>query len=95
VCAEPRWRAGGGANGANGADVDDLIHLRGPLTEDAVVRALQARFYHNKYYVCTSHTIHSLIIDLTFDEDYNIAVTGSPLVMSAVFLVVFGKVRQF
>ncbi|KAJ2944094.1 hypothetical protein O0L34_g18061 [Tuta absoluta] len=33
-----------------GADVDDLIHLRGPLTEDAVVRALQARFYHNKFY---------------------------------------------
>lgn len=33
------------------ADVDDLIHLRGPLTEDAVVRALQARFYHNKFYV--------------------------------------------
>ncbi|XP_047993590.1 unconventional myosin-IXAa isoform X1 [Leguminivora glycinivorella] len=32
------------------ADVDDLIHLRGPLTEDAVVRALQARFYHNKFY---------------------------------------------
>lgn len=32
-------------------DVDDLIHLRGPLTEDAVVRALQARFYHNKFYV--------------------------------------------
>lgn len=33
-----------------GADVEDLIHLRGPLTEDAVVRALQARFYHNKFY---------------------------------------------
>lgn len=32
--------------------MDDLIHLRGPLTEDAVVRALQARFYHNKFYVC-------------------------------------------
>ncbi|XP_049874409.1 unconventional myosin-IXb [Pectinophora gossypiella] len=36
--------------GGVGADVDDLIHLRGPLTEDAVVRALQARFYHNKFY---------------------------------------------
>ncbi|XP_059050788.1 unconventional myosin-XIX [Achroia grisella] len=36
--------------GAAQLDVDDLIHLRGPLTEDAVVRALQARFYHNKFY---------------------------------------------
>lgn len=34
-----------------GATADDLIHLRGPLTEDAVVRALQARFYQNKFYV--------------------------------------------
>lgn len=44
---------GGGiaGGGAGGTDVDDLIHLRGPLTEDALVRALQARFYHNKFYV--------------------------------------------
>ncbi|XP_052754581.1 unconventional myosin-IXAa [Galleria mellonella] len=63
---EARWRnsgtvaapaapgAGAGAvstaPGAAQLDVDDLIHLRGPLTEDAVVRALQARFYHNKFY---------------------------------------------
>lgn len=37
--------------GQSGGDVDDLIHLRGPLTEDAVVRALQARFYQHKFYV--------------------------------------------
>ncbi|XP_060802579.1 unconventional myosin-IXAa [Amyelois transitella] len=53
---ESRWRAAaptgnsGASGGAAGGDVDDLIHLRGPLTEDAVVRALQARFYHNKFY---------------------------------------------
>lgn len=47
---------GAGAGGA-AADVEDLIHLRGPLTEDAVVRALQARFYHNKFYVS-----HSLLL---------------------------------
>lgn len=47
---------GSGASGgaASGCDVDDLIHLRGPLTEDAVVRALQARFYNNKFYVSRS-----------------------------------------
>ncbi|CAH2091548.1 unnamed protein product [Euphydryas editha] len=59
LVTEARWRAGtaGGAqatgttgSASNGSDVDDLIHLRGPLTEDAVVRALQARFYHNKFY---------------------------------------------
>ncbi|XP_064073394.1 unconventional myosin-IXAa isoform X2 [Vanessa tameamea] len=60
---EARWRAGSGSGTATasacagagvgagaGTDVDDLIHLRGPLTEDAVVRALQARFYQNKFY---------------------------------------------
>ncbi|PZC78305.1 hypothetical protein B5X24_HaOG202310 [Helicoverpa armigera] len=52
LSTESRWpqpKPAGGA-GAAGADVEDLIHLRGPLTEDAVVRALQARFYHNKFY---------------------------------------------
>lgn len=43
--------AGSGLPAGLATDVDDLIHLRGPLTEDAVVRALQARFYHNKFYV--------------------------------------------
>ncbi|XP_068618657.1 unconventional myosin-XIX isoform X2 [Battus philenor] len=48
--ARRRAAAASGAGAAGGADVDDLIHLRGPLTEDAVVRALQARFYRNKFY---------------------------------------------
>lgn len=43
--------AGAGAFSGAAADVEDLIHLRGPLTEDAVVRALQARFYQHKFYV--------------------------------------------
>ncbi|CAH0584003.1 unnamed protein product [Chrysodeixis includens] len=50
---ESRWPVAKSAAGGGwpaGADVEDLIHLRGPLTEDAVVRALQARFYHNKFY---------------------------------------------
>lgn len=33
------------------SEIDDLIHLPGPLTEDAVMRALQARFNENKYFV--------------------------------------------
>lgn len=33
------------------AELEDLIHLPGPLTEDAVLRALQARFAANNYYV--------------------------------------------
>lgn len=32
-------------------DMDDLIHLQGPLTEDAVMRTLQARFNDGKYFV--------------------------------------------
>lgn len=32
-------------------NVDDLIHLVGPLTEDAVIRALQTRFAMKNYFV--------------------------------------------
>ncbi|KAL5281767.1 Myo20 family protein [Megaselia abdita] len=35
------------ANGRNYKDMDDLIHLQGPLTEDAVMRTLQSRFQDN------------------------------------------------
>ncbi|XP_013109601.1 unconventional myosin-IXa isoform X2 [Stomoxys calcitrans] len=31
-------------------ELDDLIHLSGPLTEDAVMRTLQARFHENCYF---------------------------------------------
>lgn len=34
-------------------DMDDLIHLQGPLTEDAVMRTLHARFNDGKYIVST------------------------------------------
>lgn len=33
--------------------MEDLIHLQGPLTEDAVMRTLQARFNERKYFVST------------------------------------------
>ncbi|XP_076338486.1 unconventional myosin-Va-like isoform X2 [Tachypleus tridentatus] len=32
------------------ADVHDLIHLPGPLTEDAVLRTLHTRFYNKEYF---------------------------------------------
>lgn len=32
-------------------DMEDLIHLPGPLTEDAVMRTLQARFADGKHFV--------------------------------------------
>lgn len=32
-------------------ELEDLIHLPGPLTEDAVMRTLQARFNENCYFV--------------------------------------------
>lgn len=32
-------------------DMEDLIHLPGPLTEDAVMRTLQARFSDGKHFV--------------------------------------------
>lgn len=37
------------------ADIDDLIQLQGPLTEDAVLKTLQARFYNQK---CQVYHLH-------------------------------------
>lgn len=33
------------------AHLPDLTHLPGPLTEDAVIKCLQAKFYANNFYV--------------------------------------------
>jgi dachs protein len=41
------------AGTVGGSDLEDLIHLTGPLTEDAVLRALQARFAATNYFVST------------------------------------------
>ena len=35
------------------SELRDLIHLEGELTEDSVVRALQTRFFNQKYFVST------------------------------------------
>lgn len=41
------------------AELDDLIHLAGPLTEDAVLKCLQARFCASQLYVSINcwHTL--------------------------------------
>lgn len=39
-------------------DMEDLIHLQGPLTEDAVMRTLQARFNEKKYFVSIRSFLH-------------------------------------
>lgn len=40
-----------GAARSSPSNVDDLIHLAGPLTEDAVLKTLQARFYADEFFV--------------------------------------------
>lgn len=39
------------SSGGGGVDLEDLIHLQGPLTEDAVMKCLQARFSAASFYV--------------------------------------------
>ncbi|XP_046361529.2 unconventional myosin-IXb-like [Haliotis rufescens] len=41
----------------NGMRVDDLTHLVGPLTEDSIVRCLQARFYSQQYQTSVGPTL--------------------------------------
>ena len=38
------------------AEISDLTRLQGPLTEDAVVKTLQARFYNQNYQVGSKFT---------------------------------------
>lgn len=42
------------------SDVQDLIHLPGPLTEDAVLRTLHARFYMKEYFTNIGPVLLSL-----------------------------------
>lgn len=37
---------------SSSSEVYDLIHLQGPLTEDSIVRALDARFHIHECLVC-------------------------------------------
>ena len=51
------------------AELKDLIHLEGELTEDSVVRALQTRFFNQKYFV-SFYFEFSFIIDKIFFSTY-------------------------
>eukprot|EP00095_Tigriopus_kingsejongensis_P002709 maker-scaffold809_size94238-snap-gene-0.26 protein:Tk02709 transcript:maker-scaffold809_size94238-snap-gene-0.26-mRNA-1 annotation:"myosin-i heavy chain" len=42
------------------AEVQDLIHLDSPMTEDAIVRTLQARFFNQKYFTNVGPIVLSL-----------------------------------
>lgn len=44
------------------ANVDDLIHLPGPLTEDAVLKTLQARYYAEEFFVSFINYYHNHIL---------------------------------
>lgn len=48
-------------------DMEDLIHLPGPLTEDAVMRTLQARFADGKYFVSKLIDLFVYLICLNID----------------------------
>lgn len=49
-----------GSGGTRVPHLPDLTHLPGPLTEDAVIKCLQAKFYANKFYVSIIPTIPTL-----------------------------------
>ncbi|KAH8028349.1 hypothetical protein HPB51_016172 [Rhipicephalus microplus] len=52
------------------AEVRDLIHLTGPLTEDAVLRTLHARFFCREYFVfCKALAFLFRLMQQSGDED--------------------------
>ena len=50
-------RTAGGNSRTSPSTLDDLIHLAGPLTEDAVLKTLQARFYADEFFVSLQPTV--------------------------------------
>ena len=53
------------------AELQDLIHLEGELSEDSVVRALQTRFFNQKYFVSM---IDTMVVTLGFDSIFDIRI---------------------
>lgn len=58
--------SGPGGNGSAAGGGGDLIHLPGPLTEDAVLKALQSRFCATQMFVSTY--IYTYIVVLLLSE---------------------------
>uniref|UniRef100_A0A0A9W116 Unconventional myosin-Va n=1 Tax=Lygus hesperus TaxID=30085 RepID=A0A0A9W116_LYGHE len=87
---QPRSGGGGGGGGESGEkeggkggevmastcppDIDDLIHLQGPLTEDALLKALAARF-HSSY---TYTNVGPILVSVNGYTD-----VGNPLTLSS------------
>ncbi|CAH1398223.1 unnamed protein product [Nezara viridula] len=67
-------KAGGEAMPPWGADIEDLIHLPGPLTEDAVLKALHARFIDNHTYT----NVGPILVSVNGYND-----VGNPLTLSS------------
>jgi hypothetical protein len=44
------------------ADLEDLIHLAGPLTEDALLKCLQARFCASQFFVSTGMLVGQIVL---------------------------------
>ncbi|KFM58637.1 Myosin IB heavy chain, partial [Stegodyphus mimosarum] len=56
------------------AEVQDLIHLPGPLTEDAVLRTLHARFFNREYFT----NVGPILLSVNPYQD-----VGNPLTLSS------------
>lgn len=53
------------------SNMEDLIHLPGPLTEDAVMRTLQTRFNEGKFFVSTREGAVSFFYGFSFISECN------------------------
>lgn len=52
----------------NCGQLNDLIHLTGPLTEDAILKCLMARFSAKQYCVSLSHPRTIFAVQLLFSK---------------------------
>ncbi|XP_062546068.1 myosin-I heavy chain isoform X2 [Armigeres subalbatus] len=65
---------GGNGTGTKTVKLDDLIHLPGPLTEDAVMRTLQTRFNEGKFFT----NVGPILLSVNPYHD-----VGNPLTLSS------------
>ncbi len=49
-------------------ELHDLIHLDPPLSEDAILRTMQARFFNQKYFVSTIQAVTYTYVPSTEDH---------------------------
>ena len=61
-------------------EMNDLIHLMGPLTEDAVMKTLQARFNEKKYFV--SSKLITIICNINIIKRFSLKTNVGPILLS-------------